>query len=175
LILVGALGACDRHSVESWLTGPPPVAATGSLYADEAFAAAWERIARRVPSPIRALSLLVYDDHVVLQAEDPAAPGQALQWVYRAGRVEEPVPVKLLGTGKLDDNTFPLEAARVTAVPALVRSARARANMPDGEVGRVLLRRSLPETTDIEFRVLVTSQRRDLWIRADPNGEILDE
>jgi hypothetical protein len=84
------------------------------------------------------------------------------------------VPVKLIGTGKLDDNLFPLDAAKVDAIPKIVREARTKANIPEGNVVRVLLKRNLPESMDIQFRVFVTSQRRDAYLDADQQGNLVE-
>ena len=171
LFSVSTAPACNQRAIESWLTeadrGP-------SLYDDKQFARSISDLKKRVPSPIQALSLLVYPDHIVLQAQDPAVTTNVLQYVYRAGSVSEPASVKLLGTGKLDDNLFPLDSAKLDAVPALVRAAQRKANIPEGAVARVLLKRNLPESTDVQFRVFVTSQRRDAFFDADRNGALLE-
>jgi hypothetical protein len=165
---------CNQRAIESWLSQTDGPEATGSLYGESQYTKAIAEIRRRVPSPIQALSLLVYPDHAVLQAQDPAAPKNVLQYVYRGGAVSPPVPVKLLGTGKLQDNLFLLESVKIAALPRLVREAKAKANIPEGLVARVLLKRDLPETVDIRFRIFVTSQRRDASFQADETGRILD-
>ena len=35
-----------------------------------------------------------------------------------------PVPVKLLGNGKLDDNLFPLDSVKLATLPKLARDAK---------------------------------------------------
>jgi len=160
--------------VESWLTPGEGQGAGPPLYSEEPFAAALAEIKKQVPGPIHALSLLVYPDHLVLQAQDPTSPETALQYVFRDGAVSNPVPVKLLGTGKLSDNVFPLDAAKVDAIPRLAREAKTRANIPEGTVARILLRRNLPESMDIQFRVFVSSQRRDATFEADQTGRLLE-
>lgn len=171
LLLVASSG-CNQRAIESWLSQSPSQEA--SLYSDPAFARAFAELKKRVPSPIEALSLLVYSDRLVLQARDPGARNNVLQYVCRNDTVSEPVPVKLIGTGKLDDNLFPLDAAKVDAIPKLVRAAQAKANIPEGSVVRVLLKRNLPESMDIQFRVFVTSQRRDAYLDADQQGNLLE-
>jgi hypothetical protein len=168
-----ALAGCNQKAMESWLS-ESETEGGGSLYTDAAFSRAMAELKKRAPSPIEALSLLVYPDHAVLQARDPAAPKNVVQYVYRGGTVTPPVPVKLLGTGKLDDNLFPLEAVHVAVVPKLSRDAKAKANIPEGLVSRVLLKRNLPESMDIQFRVFVTSQRRDATLDADHTGRLID-
>jgi hypothetical protein len=164
---------CNERAIETWLQpdGKDPGV---SLYTEGAFTKALAELRRRVPPPIQALSLLVYADHLVLQAQDPTSPTHVAQYVYRDGAVAPPTSVKLLGTGKLDDNLFPLDAAKVEAIPRLAREAKGKANIPEGVVARVLLKRNLPESMDIQFRVFVTSQRRDAQLEANQNGVLLD-
>lgn len=167
-----ALSGCNQRAVESWLSQSDD--SEPSLYSEGPFERALGEVRKQVPPPIEALSLLVYSERLVLQARDPAARNNVLQYVYRNGRVSDPVAVKLIGTGKLDDNLFPLDAAKVGAIPKLVREAQSKANIPEGSVVRVLLKRNLPESMDIQFRVFVTSQRRDAYLDADQQGNLLE-
>ena len=176
LLLFGAGCAvgCNQRAIESWLSQNDGPEMAGSLYGEAQYSRAMAELRRRVPSPIQALSLLVYPDHAVLQAQDPAAPKNVLQYVYRGGAISPPVPVKLLGTGKLEDNLFPLESVKIAVLPRLVRDAKAKANIPEGLVSRVLLKRDLPDTVDVKFRIFVTSQRRDASFQADQAGQLID-
>jgi hypothetical protein len=168
------LAGCNQRAIESWLSQTDANDPTPSLYGDTTFAKLLTEVKKRVPSPVKALSFLVYPDHAVLQAQDPASPTRVLQYVYRGGIVTEPVPVKLMGTGKLEDNLFPLDSAKLDAIPRLSREAQGKANIPEGSVARVLVKRNLPESMDIQFRVFVTSQRRDATLDADQNGKLLE-
>lgn len=172
LLCALALLGCNQRAIESWLTegqsnGP-------SLYQDEPLGQALATLKKKLPGPLQVLSLLVYRDHLVLQVQDPALNERVLQYVYRASAVEGPATVKLLGTGKLEDNLFPFDAAKVTAIPRMVKDAQARANIPEGNVARVLLKRNLPDTMDVQFRIFITSQRRDAAFNADQDGKLLD-
>ena len=175
VLLLGAacVVGCNQRAIESWLSQSEGTDGA-SLYTDAAFSRAMAELKKHAPSPIDALSLLVYPDHAVLQARDPAAPKTVVQYVYRGGIVAPPVPVKLLGTGKLEDNLFPLDSVKLAALPKLTRDAKAKANMPEGVVARVLLKRNLPDSADVKFRVFVTSQRRDATLDADPSGRLTD-
>jgi hypothetical protein len=166
--------ACNQRAIESWLSQSDKSETGSSLYSEANFGRALAELKKRVPSPIEALSLLVYSDRLVLQARDPVARSNVLQYVWRDGRGPDGVPVKLIGTGKLDDNLFPLDAVKLDAVPKLVRDAQAKANIPEGSVARVLLKRNLPESMDIQFRVFVTSQRRDAYFDADQQGNLIE-
>jgi hypothetical protein len=174
-LLLAAICAtgCNQRAIESWLS-QSDTAEGGSLYTEASFSRAVAELKKHAPAPIEALSLLVYPDHAVLQARDPAAPKTVVQYVYRGGLVGAPVPVKLLGTGKLDDNLFPLESVKLATVPKLAKDAKAKANIPEGVVARILLKRNLPDSTDVKFRVFVSSQRRDATLDADQNGRLID-
>jgi len=163
---------CNQRAIESWLSQSSE--AEPSLYSQGGFDRSLAELRKRVPTPIEALSLLVYSDRLVLQARDPAARNNVVQYVIRGGRATDPIPVKLIGTGKLDDNLFPLDAAKVEAIPRLVHEAQSKANIPEGSVARVLLKRNLPESMDIQFRVFVTSQRRDAYMDADQQGNLIE-
>lgn len=177
-VLIGlwavVLPACNERAIESWLSEGQSANTGPSLYSEEGFSRATAEIKKRLPAPIQVLSLLVYPDHLVLQAENPALKGTALQYVLRGGTLSDGVAVKLLGTGKLEDNVFPLDAAKVNAIPRLAREAQKKANIPEGTVARVLLKRNLPESMDIQFRVFVTSQRRDAYFDANQDGTLLE-
>jgi hypothetical protein len=177
-VLIGfvavALPACNERAVESWLSEGQTPATGPSLYADDGLSRALTEIRNRFAPHVQVLSLLVYSDHLVLQAENPASRGKVLQYVYRGGTLSDGVPVKLLGTGKLEDNLFPLDTAKVSTIPRLTREAKKKANIPEGAVARVLLKRNLPESMDIQFRVFVTSQRRDAYFDANQDGTLLE-
>ncbi|HVU06128.1 MAG TPA: hypothetical protein VHE30_30465 [Polyangiaceae bacterium] len=176
-LLAAAIGfgnvACNQRAIESWLSEGQQNAGP-SLYTEEPFRKLVLEVKRAVPAPIQVLSLLVYPDHAVLQVMDPGNHSRALQYVYRGGALSDGVPVKLLGKGKLEDNVFPLEAAKIAAIPHLTRDAQNRAKIPEGSVARVLLKRNLPESMDIQFRVFVTSQRRDAFFDANQDGVLID-
>jgi hypothetical protein len=174
LLLASGAPACNQRAIESWLSQAEPTDPGPSLYTDASFSRAVSELRKRAPAPVQMLSLLVYPDHAVLQTQDPAAPNSVLQYVYRAGVVSPPVPVKLMGTGKLEDNLFPMDAVKLDAIPKLAQAAQARANIPEGVVSRVLLKRNLPESMDIQFRVFVTSQRRDAYLDADQSGTLIE-
>lgn len=173
-MLLAAATACDQDAHEKHRApATESTRARPSLYEARPFQAATAALIERAGSSGRALSLLVYPEHMVLQAHDARNPARVEQYVYRDGTVSGPVPVTLLGRGKLEDNLFPVDAARLEAVPELVAEARDRAGIPEGRVARVLLKRNLPQSMDIQFRVFITSERRDAHVDADKDGNIV--
>jgi hypothetical protein len=167
-----ALG-CDRTAVETWLAEGQAAENGPSLFSAEPMASCARAFQERLGPKIQALSLLVYSDHAVLQARNPADTTKVEQWVYRRGIVSDPVAVKLLGTGHLEDNLFPLWEVDLAALPKLVEDARKRVDMPEGVVARVLVKRDLPSSMDVRFKVFVSSQRRDAFVSADAKGQLL--
>jgi hypothetical protein len=174
VVLTSMMMGCDRAAVETWLAEGASGDRGPSLLTKEPLDQARGAFEKRVGKGIQALSLLVYPDHAVLQAQNPRHVSRVEQWIYRRGVVSDPVPVELLGTGKLADNLFPLDDTKLAALPDLVIAARKKANIPEGVVARVLIKRNLPDSVDIRFRVFVTSQRRDGFVEADAQGKIIE-
>jgi hypothetical protein len=123
--------------------------------------------------PIRALSLRVYPDRVLLQVQDPQQPSAVNQYRVRAGDVHGPIAVKLGGPGQLKDNLFPLSYADLSVIPSLVQRAERQAALPDGKTLAVSLARNLPASMDIRFQVDVESPRGRRVIEARKDGKVL--
>lgn len=124
---------------------------------------------------LRALEVSLYADKLVLQAQDPKNPQIVQQFEVRSGGVVGPVPVKLQGPGRLDDNLFPLGDANLDSIPELVSTAVRKV---DGERGRaryVIVRRNLPTDWDVRIRVFVSSPKRDRQIDADATGRLIEQ
>jgi hypothetical protein len=126
-----------------------------------------------LPKPIRALSLRVYSDRLLLQVQAREEPTRVDQYRVKDGEVIGPIPVKLTGPGDLKDNLFPLQYADLKVIPKLVRQAERRAGLGDGRAREVSLRRNLPESMDIRFRVEVESPIGKRRIDARKDGRIL--
>jgi hypothetical protein len=121
----------------------------------------------------RVLRLEIRAREVVLQAEDSATPGAVVEYHYRDGKVGEPEHATLRGKGQLADNLFDLSDVRLGAVPALTREAVRRIDAEAGSVELVLLRRNLPDSEDVRFRVYVSSPRQSGSLAADRTGQPL--
>lgn len=175
-LTVAALTACDKKTLDSWFprNTPGAVADEQSLFEPAPLAQGMSALRKRLKSPIQALSLLIYPDRLVLQARDPNEPTRIDEYVYEHGHISDPARVKLLGSGRLEHNVFSLDAADLNKVPALIEEARKEMRTPDSKITRVLLKRNLPESMDIQFRVFINSPRRDTHIDADKDGELID-
>jgi hypothetical protein len=173
-LLLGSL-ACDRATTDPLPIAEPPLPDPAhDLFDGKALGEAVVSLKSAARSPVQAISLLVRPDRVVLQAQDRARPAEVGQYVYRSGKVNGPVSVKLMGTGKLEDNLFPLDAAKLGAVPALIGAAKAQVKIPGAKLDRVLLKRNLPESMDIQFRVFFTANGREAFVDADKDGNVLE-
>jgi hypothetical protein len=127
----------------------------------------------QLPKPIRALSLRVYPDRALLQAQNKKRPSSVEQYRYRAGEIMGPVNVQLSGTGKLKDNLFPLKYADLTVIPRLVEQAERRVDLVGGHATGVTLKRNLPLSMDIQFEVVVSAaDGEQRYVDARKDGEI---
>ncbi len=127
-----------------------------------------------VGKPPRALELTIRREHLVLQAQNPKAPAEVLQYVYQDGVVSDPVTVELRGDGDLEDNLFPLGEVKLDRVPDLCEKARQKVDPDAGRVSHVLVRRNLPESMDVQLRIYVTSPAKDGYLDADRNGNAIE-
>jgi hypothetical protein len=62
---------------------------------------------------------------------------------------------------------------KLDAIPALAREAVRRVDPDSGSVERVLVRRNLPESSEVRMRVYVASPRWSGHLEADHNGQPL--
>ncbi len=107
----------------------------------------------------RALSLDMRPHRATLQIEDPSAVGHVLEYAIDAQGISEPTSAELRGAGRLEENLFPLRAVALERIPDLVSEALSEIDPSDGRVERVLLRRQLPLSPEVRFRVYVGSPR----------------
>jgi hypothetical protein len=128
----------------------------------------------RLVAPISALEVMVFEDRLLVQVQDFRHPDRVVQYQYRQGRVSAPIPVKLRGPGQLGDNLFPLRDVNFAGVSRLAEQAVSKVASARGHVRYLVVRRNLPITMDVRFRVFVTSPERDLELEADANARLLD-
>lgn len=173
LVATLALAGCDtlgRAEPVAEASAPVPLSAT--LLEATALARALTAIESELGKEIAALELDVHPDRVVLQARDPHNEARVLQYVYRHDKLEPPRPVRLQGSGTLEDNLFPLSEARLDRIPELVKRAVMAVDAKHGKPSHVLLRRNLPHEVDVRFRIYVTSPIRSGHVDATADGEL---
>jgi hypothetical protein len=179
-LLCAALGCADEVAAPS--PEPASEVATNvevkqeapSLLLDaELLAKALALATEPLPKPIRALSLRVYSDRLLLQVQARTEPTRVDQYRVKDSEVLGPIAVKLTGPGDLKDNLFPLQYADLKVIPRMVRQAERRAGLGEGRAREVSLQRNLPDSMDIRFRIEVESKLGKRQINARKDGRIL--
>lgn len=124
----------------------------------------------RVGSNARALMIDVHDDRLVVQVADPARRGAVLEYTMTGDTFAEPRQAELRGTGELDTNLFALRDVALERIPDLIATAATLVDPEAGKVTRVLIRRQLPHTDAVRFRIYVDSPRVSGQIDFDASG-----
>lgn len=165
--------ACDRHPE------PAPAASSASrttaltprlLEPGALRAALGQVLAQAGPSP-QVLELSMRPDRIILQARDRKQPTRVLQHEVRGDGLLPPTPVRLEGSGALEDNLFPLSDVALDALPEMMAQAVESVDPEHGKVTHILLRRNLPHSMDVQFRVYVSSPTKDGIWDADQYGK----
>jgi hypothetical protein len=160
-------GRSEAVIVDGAVAGP-------TLFGDRALAQALSALAEAARPPVRALSLTIRSDRVILQARHPSKTQRVVQYEYRNGHVTGPKTVELRGKGELEPNLFSLETVNLASVPALSKLAIERVDPQDGRVEQVMIRRNLPLAGDVQIRVFVDSPRMPGHLDADQSGKPLN-
>jgi succinyl-diaminopimelate desuccinylase len=129
----------------------------------------------RVGGSARVLAVDVREHGAVVQAEDGARPGQIVEYELVDGALAEPRSAELRGGGNLDSNLFALSSVALERIPELVTRATTEIDPAEGRVTRVLVRRHLPKTDAVRFRVYVDSPRVSGAVDFDHSGNPLRE
>jgi hypothetical protein len=121
----------------------------------------------------RVLSLDARAHGITIQVADSRNQGEVLEYGVTPGGLSEPVRAELRGKGELDANLFLLRVAALEKLPDMVSQAMLRVDAAEGKVERVLLRRQLPQSSDVRFRVYVESPRVSGQMDFEANGRAL--
>jgi hypothetical protein len=118
----------------------------------------------------KVLVVDVREQRVVAQIEDSTHPGQVVELSLEGERASEPERAELRGKGELATNLFSLRDATLDKIPELVSRATKQVDAQDGKVTRIVLRRQLPHTDALRFRVYVDSPRLSGHVDFDASG-----
>jgi len=118
----------------------------------------------------RLLMLDVRERSLIAQVEDPAHAGQVLEYAAGDGATPEPRHAELRGAGDLATNLFAFRDVAFEKIPDIATLAAAEVDARDGKVTRVLVRRQLPQTDAVRFRVYVESPRLSGQADFDASG-----
>jgi len=133
------------------------------------------RIQAALGRDVRLLQARIHADRLILQARDPSRSDRVLEHVVKDGVVSSGVAVDLKGPGQLEDNLFALSDVRLATLPEVCSRALERVDSQAGRIHYVLVRRNLPSSMDVRFRVYVSSPIRDGIMDADAEGRPLEE
>jgi succinyl-diaminopimelate desuccinylase len=118
----------------------------------------------------RVLVLDVREHALVVQAEDMTHPSRVLEYTLENGDFPEPVRAEVRGSGELAQNLFALKDVALEKLPELARLAVAQVDAENGRVSRVVVRRQLPQSEAVRFRVYVESPRLNGQADFDASG-----
>ena len=144
--------------------------AEASLLEPHRLSEALDRLIRPRKLPVRVLSIIAVPSQVVLQVQDIESPTGVYQYAFKGEGVLGPVPVKLMGEGKLRDNLFRLQSADPHVAETVLSTVSAQYTEP---VRKIVMVRNLPTSMDIQFRVYLQTPSGDRIIAADKHGRIL--
>lgn len=126
-----------------------------------------------LPQPLRILTVKALHEQVIVQVQDSKDPTEVLEYRYREGAVGGPTKVTLLGSGKLQDNLFPLQAANPQVASEVVKSVASEYQSQGLKIRKLVMIRNLPRSRDIQFRVFLDGPNGVLFVKADKNGRLL--
>jgi hypothetical protein len=129
----------------------------------------------RVGDRARVLALDLREHRAVVQVEDRERPGSIVEHEHVDGAFLEPRRAELRGSGSLDANLFPLADVALKRIPELVTRATTEVDAQEGKVTRVLVRRHMPKTDAVRFRVYVESPRLSGSVDFDQSGNTVRE
>ncbi|HEY3500795.1 MAG TPA: M20/M25/M40 family metallo-hydrolase, partial [Polyangiaceae bacterium] len=127
----------------------------------------------RAGASTRALVIDVRERGVTAQVEDRTRPGEVLEYELAGDKRAEPRHAQLRGTGELAHNLFPLRDVALERIPDLATFAATQIDPEAGKVVRVLVRRQLPQSDAVRFRVYVESPRVSGHVDFDASGNPL--
>jgi hypothetical protein len=123
----------------------------------------------------RVLALDARGQKVTIQVADSRNQGEVLEYGVTPAGLSAPVRAELRGRGDLDANLFLLRVAALEKLPEMLNQATYRVDSAEGKVHRVLLRRQLPQSSDVRFRVYVESPRVSGHSDFEANGRVSAE
>jgi succinyl-diaminopimelate desuccinylase len=130
-------------------------------------------LVERVGKNPRLLELDLREHEARVQLESRERAGEIVELTYTRGALGAPRQAEVRGSGPLESNLFELEAIALDRVPELATNAATQIDAENGRIVRVLVRRHLPSSQDVRFRVYVDSPRLSGHVDADARGELI--
>lgn len=127
----------------------------------------------KVGGDVKILYLNLSENYSEIQAQDPKKPENVDQYSYRDGAIEKVLPVKLSGSGKLEDNLFKLNDVALEKIPELVRDAMERSKDLENPKPS-LVRIELSRDGKIEIHSNISSDRKSAYLVSDAKGKFVE-
>lgn len=165
----------QRPAAPTWPGLPPPGRADDAAtnYLRDA-AGVPLKFQEKMGAPPRFLQLALYPTYVIAEIQDPRKKDNVDQFTLRDGHVGDGKPVRLMGPSdaNLEANLFDLAGVDFGAVPRMAADAMTQLAIEDGKVTHMMLRRWLPFTQEVLWRVYVSGPRKDGSVEYDPAGRL---
>jgi hypothetical protein len=179
------LVACGLVTLNGCGEGRPK----SDLLQDETAATkAVKAIEQKVGYPIRALNLVLTEDRLTVQIQDPAKPQHVDEWsfdqidvlnTFRFENISGPKPVELnLINPRLEENLFNLSEVDFRAVSQLAQTAVKKVGLEDGgkviemELSGKIFLLPAAHSGDVEWTISVKSPRESATAYANAQGRI---
>ncbi len=122
---------------------------------------------------LKLLDLTLYDDYAIAKVQDPNKPENVDSYTWRAGRLDKPVPVRLFGGGKLEDNLFSLKEVNIDGLPELTSEIMEKLKDVEGAkmTGYTIIR-DLSFKREIEIHPLASGIRKGVYAIADKDAKL---
>jgi hypothetical protein len=171
ILMLGLLTGCDGKNP---LQGSAPGLArpAGPLWEEPQFSAMMNAYRQALPGKRRALEFDINTERARLQVQDPAKPENVDAYEYRNGQLSQPIPVHLMGGGKLEDNLFGWDEVAVDRIPELAKTAMEKVPLEGGKILQIKASRNLPFSDEVQIRVNLYGTRRSGYLKADAKGNV---
>lgn len=129
--------------------------------------------AEKIGGEVKVIKLVIDENRVEMQAQDPKKPENVDEYEYRDGVMKPAVPVRLMGGGKLEDNLIKLNDVALEKIPELTREALERSkNLENPKI--LLVQTHL--TTDGKPQILINveSTRKSAMLTCDIKGKVIE-
>jgi hypothetical protein len=177
MILIAAMW--KRTSVTPYTDEPPnpkraPRAAPASIdYLKDATSVP-RLFKEKLRGPVRIRKLTVLSDIVIAEIQDPKKKSNVDRYQLRDGVVADGEPVRLHESpaAKLDEALVDIDSVDFAALPGIVADAVRRLSIEEGRVSLASLKRGLPFTREVRWRIDVEGPRRSGSVQYDTAGGV---
>ncbi|MEJ7733970.1 MAG: hypothetical protein WKG00_32840 [Polyangiaceae bacterium] len=128
-----------------------------------------------IGSPLKVKEVVVYDQYVIIEAQDPQKPQNVDRYTLRDGRVSDKDAVRLVGDekGNLDKFLFDIGSINYALIPTLITDAKARLAIADAKASHVMVDRRFSASKQPGWRVYIGSDRESGYVAYDLSGKMV--